>query len=322
MRILALGCILALALAGCGGKSTDSDNTSDPIVTSGIVSSRVTGADGNNPPTGSLAPSTVAGAVPLTVNFTFDGSDQDKDPLTWTFDANDDGKSDQSGSTLPSSFAYTYMTTGLFNATLVITDTKADFTLSKIIEVRAPADGGVPFFTDDAEGDASKWVITSELVINPNLAGDPVPSGQPHPSGPWRQVTDQFHAGAQSWHAHYPDNYVSAMTIAAPLEIPPGGALVSFWTKGGAEDNGADGLFVNAGPAADQMENIIYQAAAIPEWKQFYFEAEPGPLVFQFVFMSDISCSSEPAPVGGADGIACGPGWDLGGFWVDDIQVA
>ncbi|MES2155897.1 MAG: hypothetical protein V4510_12250 [bacterium] len=323
MRLFALGCILAVVLSGCGGKSTDGGDTTGNDVTTGVVSSHGTGTPGNHPPDGALRPSTVAGPVPLVVNFTLDGTDRDQDPLTWTFDADHDGKADKSGkgTELPATFSYTYKTTGSFNATYKLSDPQSTVTFSRIIGVGAPVGGGGTLFIDDAEGDAGKWTIMSEVVVNTNLPAGPGPTGtgQEHPAGPWAQVSDQFHLGAKSWHAHYPDNYYSSMTVKTAITVPPGGALVSFWLKGAAEDNGYDGVYVNSGPSADALENQVYQAKAIEDWKQFFYPVPEGPLVLQFVFAADISCSSEPAPTGGP--VACGAGYDGGGFWVDDIQV-
>ncbi len=315
--------ILVLLLAGCSGKGSDSSGTdSGTAASSGVVSSHGTGGSGNNPPTGSVHASVASGMSPLTVVFTMEGADKDKDALSWTLDVNGDKKPEANGKTLPATANFTYNVPGVYNVTYKLSDGKADVSFPLVVTVTTNVAAGQTLFLDDAEGDASKWTITSEVVVAPNIAVDPQGSGQEHPLGPWRQVTDQFHLGAKSWHAHYPDNYVSTMTLAAPLTIPPGGATVSFWLKGSAEDNSYDGIYVNTGADAGALENQVYQAAEYKDWTQFSFTVPAGPLVLQFVFKADISCSSEPQPVGGGDGTVCGPGWDGGGYWVDDIQVS
>lgn len=324
MGKLAFAFVLVILLAGCSGKGTtqDSDTGNGTVATSGVISSHGGGPAGsNNPPTGSAAASVSSGMAPLTVVFTLDGKDKDNDPLSWTLDANGDHTSDKNGKTLPATVNFTYMSPGVFNVTYKLSDGKADVSFPLVVTVTPNVSSCVPLLSDGAEGDASLWAIASEVVINGNAPpAPPIPSGQPHPLGPWGQVTDQFHLGAKSWHAHYPDNYVSTMTLAKALGVPAGGATLSFWAKGGAEANGVDGLFVNVGADATHLENQIYQATVYGDWTQFSLKVPAGPLVVQFVFQSDVSCSSEPAPTGNA--AACGAGYDAGGYWVDDILVA
>lgn len=308
--------LLVLLLAGCSG-SGDDTSTSGTIATSGSISTRGPGGE-NNPPTGKVEASVAAGMAPLRVDFTLDGSDRDGDPLSWSLDANGDGKADRSGTSLPTIANYTYLSPGLYNVTFTLSDQKADFAIPLSISVTANTAQGTPLLFDGAEGDASLWTLHDELVVDAN-AGTGVPSGAAHPVGGWFQDAAVFRTGAKSWHSHYPDNLVATLTTAQAIEVPEGGATLSFYAKGGAEDNSFDGLWVNVGSDVAALENIIYQAVVFEDWTQFSYRLEPGPQFVQFLFKSDISCSSEPQPVGGPG--ACGAGWDEGGFWVDDIQV-
>lgn len=335
MRAWALVVLVILLLSGCSGSGNKSSSSSDsgtsedftsdgPVPPgpsqSGSSPTTSVGPNGNHAPVPSLAASAVAGRAPFNVTFTLDATDQDHDALTWSFDADADGTADMGGTALPATVPFTFTTVGPVNATLTVSDGKQTATASKVITVTGAA-GAVPLFLDDAEGDAAKWTITSEVVINANAPpSPPVPTGQAHPLGPWIQVNTVAHGGSKSWHAPYPDNYVSIMTVKAPVAVPAAGATLSFWAKGGAEDNGFDGLYVNSGPDATTITNQVYQAVVLSDWTQYSIPVAPGTVVFQFVFQSDVSCSSDPSPTGNA--AACGAGFDAGGFWIDDVTVA
>lgn len=332
MRVWALGLVVCVVLSGCSGgggddaTDTETGASDDPTTgpggsTSGGTTtsgpSSTTGGTGNRPPTATISPSAVAGGVPFMVNFTLDANDADGDELAWSFDADGDATADVTTGTLPLVFAFTYEIAGTFTATFEVNDGKEKVIVTKDISATGTS-GPSAIFSDDAEGDASKWTLANEVVFYAAPA-PPGPTGQPHPLGDWAQVTDDFRGGAKSWHALYGDNYIGSMTTATTIQVPTGGATLSFWAKGGAEDNSYDGLYVNVGPTVDAMTNMVYQAVLLESWTQFAIQVEEGPIVIQFVFASDVSCSSDPAPVGGPN--ACGAGWDAGGFWIDDIEL-
>src|SRR5688572_5968735 len=191
-----------------------------------------------------------------------------------------------------------------------------------------------PIFFDGAEGDASQWAITSNLYVNVNL--NPPNGPPPAPQNPddqetdeahpddagWAIVADPFHAGAHSWGNTYPDNYRSRMT-SSPLAIPAGGATLSYWVMGGAEDNTVDGIHVLVGETADALAEVAYHSGVIEGWTLFEVALDSlagKTAVLQFRFDSDISCSNQSPPEEG--GALCAPGWDAGGLFLDDILVA
>jgi PKD repeat protein len=112
--LLSLAALLVLSLSGCtsgGGAEADSDQLSIPGTTSGAL---------NRAPTGSLNVSAVNGSVPLTVNFTLNGTDLDGDALNWTLSFGDGNETN--GTALPAQVAHNYTAPGSFNVTLNLTD--------------------------------------------------------------------------------------------------------------------------------------------------------------------------------------------------------
>lgn len=310
--------LIVILLAGCAGGGGDESTSTGTAASSGSVSSKSGLPGGNNPPTGKVEASIAQGQAPLRVDFTMDGSDKDKDALSWSLDVNGDGKVDRNGNKLPATANYTYMSPGVFNVTYLLDDGKSKVTFPLAITVTANVSNRTALLSDGAEAAPTAWVFTNELVID--TVATKVRTGQEHPQGGWVQTADEAHMGSQSYHAPYPDHYEAKMTTAAPIPIPEGGATLTFWLKGGAEDNSYDGLYVNSGTDPAALENQVYQAAAFAEWTQFSFTLEPGDQTVEFVFKADASCSSDPEPVGGPG--ACGPGWELGGYWIDDITLS
>lgn len=194
------------------------------------------------------------------------------------------------------------------------------------VEVLASAASGpggptVHFF-DGAESDASQWTITSNVfVVSSNLApGGPdeeVP--REYPEAAWAQTEAEKHEGSKSWYSQYPDNYRTRMT-SVPIKVPAGGASLTYWVKGGAEANGIDGLRVSVGPAGSLTE-VKYHEGVIGDWTRINVKVPAGDIVLEFRFDADASCGNAGPPAA-AGGSICGPGYDAGGFWVDDIKVA
>ncbi|MES2155898.1 MAG: PKD domain-containing protein [bacterium] len=156
MRWLALALMVGLLLSGCSSKgSGDGDASqagdqpndgSGPTEVSDGTTSQHQGNNGgttsgnsgtNHAPVGSMLVSTTKGNAPLRVNFTLDGRDQDGDKLTWTLDANGDGKADSQGSALPKVASFNYTTPGLYKVTFKVTDGKQDVSFPATVNVTA-----------------------------------------------------------------------------------------------------------------------------------------------------------------------------------------
>lgn len=169
--------VAAMALAGCAGGGDPADDTSSSSATpSGTTTGSGTGGGsggggsvGNNAPKASIAASVAAGPVPLTVNFTLDGADADKDPLTWALDADADGKADlqqAAPAELPTRVTFEYTAAGLYNATLSVSDGKETVKVVAIVNVTAAAAGKASYsFSNTYTG--------VDPTANPTL--DPLP---------------------------------------------------------------------------------------------------------------------------------------------------
>ena len=147
--LLAVAVVSAFILAGCSGKTDDTTTTS----TSGSHSTSTTshgpgggassstgpgggsggggggsgGGSGNKAPTGTISASIPAGGVPLNVTFTLTGTDPDKDPISWTLDADGDGKADtktDAPASFPATYAFVYQTAGSYTANFTLSDGK------------------------------------------------------------------------------------------------------------------------------------------------------------------------------------------------------
>lgn len=339
-----------LVLSGCFGGGGDDDEGPTGTGTGTGTSTR-TGTSGTGTSTGPaqgtievvLNRTTADGAAPLTVNFTLDarftrGGAPVPAPagLRWSvFVANATAGNGtagngtagngtagnatepaEEGTVLPANVTLTLEEAG--NRTVRALVTAPGFAPGNASFAVAVGGGGAgaALFYDGAEGDESQWTLEDELVLDVIL--ERVPTGEPHPEGGWAITDAEARSGTGSWHSPYPDHYEARMTSVA---FPAGGTTLTFWAKGGAEDNGNDGLHVLAGPSADALEEVLYQAAVLADWTQLTAELPAGTTVIQFLMYADASCSSDPVAIGGADGTACGVGWDAGGFYLDDITV-
>ena len=343
MKALALLAVAALLLAGCtDGKRGDDDTASSTSSSasasrSGTASASRTGtSSGTGTGTGSPGAGTIEvdftratpnGAAPLTVNFTLDATFRDAKGAevpapagaTWAVTVHrmngttlGNATPGPTGNALPAAFNLTF--TAGDHAVLARVQGTGFGAGNASILVTA-AGGGAPLFFDGAEGDASQFTITSNVLLT-NIA--PAPSQElaaAHPTK-WSQVTDAAHTGTKSWSSHYPDNYRSRLTTIA-ITVPAGGASLSYWAKGGAESNGIDGLHVLVNGAEVALHN------AVPDWTQFTHAVPAGELKVEFRFDSDSGCSDDtPGPAGDPSGQVCGGGFDQGGLLLDDIQVA
>ncbi len=340
--------VVCLALAGCQAKKSDKNDAETGTNTSGggtgtgtgtgTSSGTNTGGPGLGTITLNFTRSTPNGAVPLGVNFTLEatfaraGSSAPPSGASWTVTTVAVGGNDSlnasapamlTGTTLPVNFTLNFTVAGNFSVKASI-KAPGYAPSNKTILVAAIEGGpGAPIFFDGAEGDASQWTITAFVYINGNFPApannnDEYETTQTHPDGGWTQGTTQFHAGAKSWGTTYPDNLRTRMT-SAPFEVPASGATLSYWVKGGAEENNVDGIHVLTGASPTALTKVAYHTAVIADWTEFSVPLLAGPTVVQFRFDSDVGCSNEsPPPQGGA---ACAAGWDGGGMFLDDILV-
>lgn len=139
-------------------------------------------------------------------------------------------------------------------------------------------------------------------------------------AGSWERQEGYGHSGERSWRTNYEDLTVSNLTLPR-LWLPAEGAVLEFWSLGGAESNGFDGLYVHA---IDSLGNIAELARLQndgPNWRAHRIELPGGVQDVQFQFRADAFCGGTPLPVNGAAVGACHTGYDAQGFWIDDIQV-
>jgi hypothetical protein len=344
MKRFAILLVACLVLAGCSGKDKDDEPTPTATASGSASSSSSSGS------TGSVAPGSIAvvlnrttpdGAAPLQVNFTLDatftkGGSTVAAPglaswnVTYVLLGNGTGSNGTGnatgnltqgpeGTSLPANVTLNLTAAG--NYSIVATVMAPGFTsgnASFVAAVFGGSAGGAPLFFDGGETDTSQWTLTSNVYINTNI--DPmIPSEElpeDHPSGSWEIVDSDFHDGAHAWGNAYPDNYRARMT-SVPVTIPAGGATLSYWIKGGAEDNAVDGIHVLAGPA-DALVEVAHHSGLIADWTQFTVALAAGETVLEFRMDSDISCSNDGPP----NGSICGAGYDGGGLLLDDITVA
>ena len=154
----ALGLVLAAALllAGCSGSTNDSSSaprredsktSAPPSETEGPTSttSQTSGPTTSGGPGANRAPTVASlvatGGAGLLVNYTFEASDPDSDPLTWSLDFGD-GSAPATGSALPGQASHTFAAAGNFTATLTVSDGKASATKEALVNVVAGGGGG------------------------------------------------------------------------------------------------------------------------------------------------------------------------------------
>jgi PKD repeat protein len=109
--LVSVAVLLAVSISGCtsgGGAEPEADllALSDTLL--------------NHAPTGSLNVSAINGTVPLTVNFTLNGTDLDGDAINWTLSFGDGNATN--GTELPAQVAHDFTAPGSFNVTLNLTD--------------------------------------------------------------------------------------------------------------------------------------------------------------------------------------------------------
>lgn len=334
--------LVTVALGGCFGggdddppASSSSSSTTTGSTGSSTRSSSTSTSSGPGGQSGSIelnfTRATPNGAAPLTVDFNLNATfrnaqgQQQAAPasLTWTITLDDGNQTaGPTGTTLPAAFNMTFDEPG--NVTVLAVVAASGFGSANdtiLVTVTAPSGGGGggggggsgPLFFDGAEGDDSQWTITSNIWLYDVFTGAEEELPVEHPEGTWTASTAQAHSGTKSWYSLYPDNYRTRMQ-AISFDVPAGGATLSYWVKGGAEANDADGLHVLVNGA----EAILH--VNVPDWTRFEHDVPAGPATILFRFDSDLSCSNEgpPSQVGG---FVCGAGYTLGGLYVDDITV-
>lgn len=196
MRVVASALVvLCIVLAGCsGGDSTStssSDGTSGPSGTGSTSTSRsgtsttatatttTANPSSNTPPSGSLSVSVPAGAVPLNVTFTIDGTDRDGDDLSWKLDVTGDGEPEsttEAPAAFPATYSHTYAVEGVYNATLTITDGKTDSKFHVLVNATS--------------GDFAKQSVTGGWTASSAGCGGPYDSwvfGTPADGTGWKE---------------------------------------------------------------------------------------------------------------------------------------
>lgn len=148
MRVLLIGLLLVgIALAGCSSKGSNDDGeeiaastSTSATSSSGSRSSSSASSSASSSTTTtssststSTAPAPAKNGVPIAVisatingtkaTFSLDGSDPDKDALTWTLDFGD-ASAKTNGTTLPTSVDHTYAAAGNFTVLYSVSDGK------------------------------------------------------------------------------------------------------------------------------------------------------------------------------------------------------
>jgi PKD repeat protein len=155
--------LLVVSLAGCtsggGGAEADADLLSLSGTSSGLL---------NRAPTGSLNVSALNGSVPLTVNFTLNGTDLDGDALNWTLSFGDGNSTN--GTELPAQVAHNFTAPGSFNVTLNLTD-GLNSTLYTTVIVASNGTAGAAAEVQAAEQLTGSVVCAPTIVVKGEVAG-------------------------------------------------------------------------------------------------------------------------------------------------------
>ncbi|MGB1586860.1 MAG: Ig-like domain-containing protein, partial [Thermoplasmatota archaeon] len=137
MRILSIGCLLMLALAGCTDEANEPE--SPDVVMDDAPSQN------NTAPAPQLDADIVNGTAPLLVNFTITATDVDGDNLTWVFEAHANGtmvaNATGNQSAFPAQVNATFEANG--TATLTVSDGTNSTTVSVNITAIASAGAAV-----------------------------------------------------------------------------------------------------------------------------------------------------------------------------------
>ncbi len=133
---------LALLLSGCftEGDRDGDDKTSSTTTATSTTSTGPGGNATNHAPTATLEAMKGNGSATLNVTFQLNGTDADNDPLSWTLSFGDNS-TNESGALLPANVTHLYAASGLYNATLLVTDGKETTTVSLQLNVT----GGTAF---------------------------------------------------------------------------------------------------------------------------------------------------------------------------------
>lgn len=94
----------------------------------------------NTPPVSGFQADVTNGTVPFDVVFTFNGTDDNGDNLTWTLDVDGDGVADSEGNqnNLPGNFTYTFTTAGQYVSEFVLNDGSAEHVAKVLITAADP----------------------------------------------------------------------------------------------------------------------------------------------------------------------------------------
>src|SRR5688500_17129495 len=128
-----------------------------------------------------------------------------------------------------------------------------------------PGDDPTPtasvLFSDGAENGTGSWTYTSNVVLSDFTGTAPVQAlDDAHPDGSWVVTTGQAHNGTSAWYSQYPDNYRARMTTT--VDVPNGTAVLTYWYKGGAEENTFDGLYL----CVDGTQAAYHSGVAALDW--------------------------------------------------------
>lgn len=153
--LLAVACLLALAVAGCSGKdgggaaSSSTSASSSSHSGSGSSSTSRSGSGSSSASSSSSSPSAApnhapTGAVSVIVNgtaasFNLTGADADGDSLSWTLSFGDGATTN--GTTLPSAVTHTYAAAGNFSANYTLTDGKDPASYNVTVQAAAAGAG-------------------------------------------------------------------------------------------------------------------------------------------------------------------------------------
>jgi hypothetical protein len=295
---LAIALMVALAFAGCAGKSnststttsaTSSTSTTSATTThsstttatsttthttttsSTTTSSSSTSSGPNHPPTVNTFTASRPNGTSLAFTFTFTASDPDGDTVSWTLDANSDGTADRSGASTPSSALYTYAAAGLYNATLKVSDGKSFAFQTLAVNATVAPSGPL--------GSASiTWKVGSVAYgpypYAPDGSGAPFNPGTPAANVLWGEL-----AIPASWQGHqFTANFGKPGTDAdcgivsfygAVTGTPPNAPLLDAFNSG-------TGLAVDVpGPKATDPMMVADSVPASSAWAMFINCANP-----------------------------------------------
>lgn len=199
---LIIALLTAVALSGCAGEdpqdvddagpSDDGDaggdggngTAGDASGSGGEATGNETDVESNTPPAGELTADVTNGTAPFNVTFTLEGSDEDGDDLSWTFDADGDGtfEAEGDGGDFPATYDHSYAQNGTYNATLTVSDGQNSTSQTVTINAIAAAGPAGPvqeysgsFITSPYGCIANAWINSPATTGNVFLAFTPDP---------------------------------------------------------------------------------------------------------------------------------------------------